>query len=84
MPIPLIELLESPTVFVLGAGASKPYGFPLWKELKAELLDIFRNPAWPKISAGDGAAWWIKALEEMDDDEDSVDKIATFAAAASC
>jgi SIR2-like domain len=33
------------TVFLLGAGASKPYGLPLGSELKNKMIDQFRNPA---------------------------------------
>ncbi|MCF7816290.1 MAG: hypothetical protein K9M54_00270 [Kiritimatiellales bacterium] len=33
-----------PTVLVLGAGASKPYGFPLGLELKAQILQHLENP----------------------------------------
>lgn len=32
------------TVVVLGAGASKPYGFPLGEELKKEILDAIESP----------------------------------------
>ena len=36
-------LLESDTVIILGAGASKDYRFPLWDELKDELMKYLKN-----------------------------------------
>jgi len=36
---PLEELLQEKTVFVLGAGASYDYGFPLWQELPNALIE---------------------------------------------
>ncbi|GAB2191639.1 hypothetical protein MAH1_32470 [Sessilibacter sp. MAH1] len=35
----LEELFENKTVLILGAGASKDYGFPLWAKLEEELLE---------------------------------------------
>lgn len=40
LPIQMDALLREKTVFILGAGASKPYGFPLWCDLKSEMLGI--------------------------------------------
>ena len=34
-----MRFLDEPTVFILGAGASKPYGFPLGPDLKTHLLE---------------------------------------------
>jgi len=36
-------MITEPTVFVLGAGASAPYGYPIGEELKKEILDYFLN-----------------------------------------
>ena len=36
-------MIQRPTVFVLGAGASKPYNFPLGSELTAEIRQIPEN-----------------------------------------
>src|SRR5439155_20353552 len=33
-------MIEKPTVLILGAGASKPYGFPTGEELLREIVDI--------------------------------------------
>src|SRR5512136_2893926 len=35
-------MIAPSTVLVLGAGASKPYGFPLGNELKAEIAESLR------------------------------------------
>lgn len=36
-------MIEIPTVLILGAGASKPYGFPLGKELVDKVLRLFED-----------------------------------------
>jgi hypothetical protein len=36
-------MITTPTVFILGAGASRPYGFPLASELHAEMLSLLRG-----------------------------------------
>ena len=36
--------LKKPTVFILGAGASNPYGLPLGTELKAKMISSLSNP----------------------------------------
>jgi len=38
-----IDMITEPTVFILGAGASKPYGFPLGENLKNSICDKLRN-----------------------------------------
>jgi len=38
-------MISVPTVFILGAGASAPYGFPLGPNLKAKILERLRNDA---------------------------------------
>lgn len=37
-------MITTPTVLVLGAGASCPYGFPTAKELKNRICEVFSNP----------------------------------------
>src|SRR6266487_1140334 len=37
-------VITIPTVLVLGAGASYPYGFPTAKELKKRICEEFSNP----------------------------------------
>lgn len=37
--MPDLDVLNNPTVMVLGAGASKPYGFPLGSELKSQIIN---------------------------------------------
>lgn len=37
-------MIERNTVFVLGAGASEPYGFPLGRALVDEAIRVLRNP----------------------------------------
>ena len=36
-------MITHPTVFILGAGASKPYGFPTGKELRVQIITEFVN-----------------------------------------
>lgn len=62
----LDELLELPTTIVLGAGASKDYGFPLWGDLKSEFLTF--------VSEDEN---WKSLLEEYADR--SIDKIVSHA-----
>lgn len=40
-----LDLTEKRTVFVLGAGASKPYAFPLGSELKSKIIDYLPHTA---------------------------------------
>lgn len=46
--------LDSPTVLILGAGASRPYGFPLGSELKDQMIKSCSRPKARKVllSAG--------------------------------
>ena len=37
-------MIEPSTVFILGAGASKPYGFPLGVELRQQILQAHSSP----------------------------------------
>lgn len=37
-------MIEANTVFILGAGASKPYGFPLGVELRQQILKALSSP----------------------------------------
>jgi hypothetical protein len=37
-------VITEPTVLILGAGASYPYGFPTAKQLKASICEAFANP----------------------------------------
>ena len=37
------NILNSKTVFILGAGASKPFNFPLGSELKQQMLSQLEN-----------------------------------------
>ena len=34
-------MIDEPTLFILGAGASKPYGFPLGAELRSQIISDF-------------------------------------------
>ena len=36
-------MIDTDTVFILGAGASKPYGYPIGWELKDEIIKKFKN-----------------------------------------
>lgn len=38
-------MITEPTVFVLGAGASKPYGYPTGEDLRDQILTNFKNEA---------------------------------------
>lgn len=74
--IPKLEqLLKNKTVLVLGAGASKDYGFPLWGELKSELINTFLDKANPLLSDSEQAQWWVETLEKMEPN-DTIDRIA--------
>ncbi len=44
-------MITTPTVFVLGAGASAPYGYPLGGELTGRIQDL-TTPGHPKTSGG--------------------------------
>ena len=74
---PLSDLLTENTVIVLGAGASKDYGFPLWEQLRDDLLDLFRDDHFERIfnKGNPGVNWWINALNNMTD-ADNVDTLA--------
>jgi len=37
-------MITKPTIFVLGAGASEPYGFPLGFKLREQICDIYKVP----------------------------------------
>lgn len=41
-------MIEQKTVFVLGAGASAPYGFPSGIELKNQIITLLGNPETPR------------------------------------
>jgi hypothetical protein len=43
------SIMESPTVFVLGAGASNPVGFPLGPGLKSQMLEHLQNAGFRRI-----------------------------------
>lgn len=51
----LTAMITKPTLFVLGAGASKPYGFPVAKELKSDICD--------NISRGENT--WKDRIEHL-------------------
>jgi hypothetical protein len=42
-------MIKQRTVFIIGAGASAPYGFPSGIELKNQIIKLFSNPASPKV-----------------------------------
>ena len=70
----LAEIVNQPTVLLLGAGASMDYGFPSWNQLKADLIRVFSDDQYPELSEDDGAKWWIDQLTTMSDSE-TVDNI---------
>lgn len=81
--LPLLgELLKDKTVFVLGAGASKDYGFPMWDDLKPSLIECFKakefRDEWcSKIEkAEDGCEWWLEQLTNMPTHRVTIDRIA--------
>src|SRR6266498_1227589 len=46
-------MIEKPTVLILGAGASEPYGFPTGGELQDEIIDGCQredSPIWGHLS----------------------------------
>lgn len=61
----LEEILINPTVVILGAGASKDYGFPLWDELKEMMLKAFSSGTLLGNSYKShlGAQYWLDALK---------------------
>ena len=36
-------MIETPTVLILGAGASKPYGYPIGSELKSRIISSLKG-----------------------------------------
>jgi hypothetical protein len=42
MTVYIVTMIETPTVFVLGAGASSPYGFPTGAGLRADIIKTIR------------------------------------------
>jgi len=70
----LEKLLEDKTVFVLGAGSSKPYGFPLWDDLKKVILEKCDQLSDTSEYSELGLAYWESCLNK--DDEKSVDTLA--------
>jgi len=36
-------MIDTPTLFILGAGASKPYGYPTGAELRTDIVKQFVN-----------------------------------------
>ncbi len=67
-------MIERPVVLVLGAGASKPYGFPLGHDLVdwakgADALDQLNEALWKGDPAGAGAlriSQFLKRFEKFD------------------
>lgn len=59
-----LKNLKRPIVFVLGAGASKPYGFPLGDELKYLMLGRFKNKTHNILQKLDFDADVIKEFQE--------------------
>jgi len=55
-------LIKDKTVFILGAGASKPYGFPLWEELKDGMLRICSEYSGQKEYDEWGLDYWQTTL----------------------
>lgn len=43
-------MIQTPTLFVLGAGASQPYGFPLGKQLRRMICDEANQPGFPMVN----------------------------------
>lgn len=75
-PPKLDELLREPTVFILGAGSSKPYGFPLWEDLKPEFLDLCETLKGKYSPAG--IDYWKQRLTELEGSpgEPTIDELA--------
>lgn len=71
----LRSLLEEKTVLLLGAGASANYGFPLWKDLRKEYLNLLDSGT--KLGLHKGAEYWREQLSK--NKEDTVDQIAAVA-----
>ena len=72
MPLKIDELLQNRTVFVLGAGSSKDYNFPLWEELKPEFLKRIVN--YQDTFGEEAVQYWTDALNS--DQGKSVDFLA--------
>jgi hypothetical protein len=60
-------MIRVPTVFVIGAGASKPYGFPLGSELRN--LTVDPRPRWPKRERVFRRNDLLSVLEVVDPEE---------------
>ena len=80
MKIPILtELLQKPTMFILGAGSSAEYGFPVWCQLKEEYLRLLNDRS-TVYGSHAGAEYWIQVLEN--DADATVDQIASDAPGA--
>jgi len=55
-------MIKENTVFILGAGASNPYGFPTGEELRTEIIDNYVNDARTYIKNNPRIREAIKAL----------------------
>lgn len=79
----LEELLQEKTVIILGAGASKDYGFPLWGELVDLMQSDFRRDQDNPFSNHNGADYWLEALQEQTklpiNEQSTVDALAANA-----
>lgn len=58
----LSSMLEEQTVFVLGAGASRDYGFPLWNELKNRMLKLCTDDDFLRETEREAAKYWHDKL----------------------
>jgi hypothetical protein len=59
-------MITEPTLFILGAGASKPYGFPIGAELRAEIINNFYNDLDRMLPSGTPAREFEKQREMRD------------------
>jgi hypothetical protein len=53
-------MIRKPTVFILGAGASEPYGFPIGRELVAQAIRLLQTQNEPRLAMLRGM--WLSAI----------------------
>lgn len=70
------DLVAKPTIVIMGAGASRDYGFPLWGELKQIILNYCDNNPFSKVIEAPTLLEISKAAESVTETS-SIDSVVT-------